>query len=44
MSVFLRFNNHIEFLMQSLTVVRNMQISIETRVIYTPSLGRLWAV
>ena len=44
MSIFLRFNNHIEFLMQSLTIVCNMQIRIETRVIYAPSLGRLWAV
>ena len=30
MPIFLRFNNYIEFLLQSLEIVSNMQSSIET--------------
>ena len=37
--MFLRFNNYIEFLIQSLLVVRNMQNSIETRGNLCTELG-----
>ena len=37
--MFLRFNNYIEFLIQSLLIVRNMQNSIETRGNLCTELG-----
>ena len=50
MPLFLSFNNYIEFLIQSLEIVRNVQTGIEIvrnmqtvsklEVIYAPSLGR----
>ena len=41
MSTFLRFNNYIEFLKQSLSIVRNMQNGIETRSNLCTELGSL---
>ena len=51
MPLFLSFDNYIEFLIQSLEIVRNVQNGIEIvrnmqtvsklEVIYAPSLGRL---
>jgi len=45
MPIFLRFNKYIEFLKQSLKIVRNMQNSVETcgNFIYAPSLGCLYS-
>ena len=39
MPIFLRFNNYIEFLIQSIKIVCNMRNSIETRCNLSTELG-----